>query len=163
MLGQAHQAGSRPQAGHPRQQDGALHAEVAPHHQHLAVAPLVGRARARGQQRLEAGIVYSQGGRNNALRWRHTEAVAVEPTDPVHPVSGQHALLDADEGEGAGGSYQGAHGATGVGIEPGGQVHRQHGGLQGIDCCDNPCHCEGEGNMDTGAEQRVYHQIRWHQ
>ncbi|MNH11255.1 hypothetical protein D3C79_707640 [compost metagenome] len=163
VLAQPHQTGPRPQAGQPRQQYGPLHAQVAPHQQDPAVATLVRRAWARGQQGLEGGVIDPLGGGDKAGIRRHPEAVAVELADAVHPVGGQHALLDADEAEGASGAHQGAHGATGVGVEPGGQVHRQYGGIQAIDCCDDLCHGRGEGDMDTGAEQCIYHQIRWRQ
>lgn len=85
---------------------------------------LVGRALARGQSGVLGGIIDALSSSLPPGRDADAEGVAVEPTDAIHPVGGEQALLDTDEGEGAAGTHHGSHGAAGVGIEAGGEIHR---------------------------------------
>ena len=100
----------------------------------------MGRALARRQPGAKRRIIDTLGGSLPLGRRGDAEGVAVESTDAIHPVGGEHALLDADEGEGTAGAHHGSHGAAGIGIEAGGEIHRQHWHLQAIDCCDDLCH-----------------------
>ncbi len=61
----------------------------------------------RGVRRACRRIIDALGGRLPPGRDADAEGVAVEPTDAIHPVGGEHALLDTDEGEGAAGVHHG--------------------------------------------------------
>ena len=99
----------------------------------------MGSARARGHLRAQLRIIDTPGGGQHSVIRRHAKRITVKLADTIHPIAGEHPLLDTDKGEGASGLHHGPHGTAGIAVEAGGEIHRQHGHTQAIDCCDDLC------------------------
>ena len=155
---QADQSRTGTQCGLPRQAQRAIHAMIAPDHEHMTVGALVRGARTRRLQ-------HPQRRRRQQLRRRRQLAVSVrrhakigerDPAGELGRLTGIQALFAADEGDRPIRFHGGPEHRAAVGVQAARNINCQHRDSRPVDRLDHGQPFSLEGTVKPGPEQGVH-------
>ena len=155
---QADQSRTGAQCGLSRQTQRAIHAMIAPDHEHVTVGALVRGARTRRRQ-------HPQRRRRQQLRRcrqlavgarRHAKIGERDLAGELGRLTGVQPLLAADEGDRAMRFHSGPEHRTAVGVQAARNINGQHRDSRAVDRLDHGQPFPLEGTVKPGPEQGIH-------